>query len=550
VRKIVAAIAVVAALGGFTTGLDAAASAASSRSPHSFAATGGRPLTFLHVGRTGSDGLKQIVDAHGRTVLLRGVNIDGIVDYWKPSLRPPYADRPAPYRHHRCEPDDRHVEGVPICWFDLRQMRDLGYDNIRLNVSWSLLEPKPGRINHRYIDRIAQVVRWAKRVGIWVTIDMHQDAWSKYVFTPPGSKCPPPFGPTVGYDGAPKWATTSPLPACTINDIRELDLAVIGNAQAFWSNLPAPDGVGLQDHYAHVLAVLAKRFADEPAVAGYDLMNEPEPGAALEIENTLELLPFYAKVARTIRAKVPRFRQLLFFEPGVERNTTAQRAFFTPWSLFSDYPNAVYAPHVYTNVFTLGAVAGTPEISTFASDYAAAVADARALGLPLWVGEYGGPPASDDTVLAKHFEQQEQWRIGGSMWLWKENANDTAPDTFWGIYGPPFRGKHVRGVPQPKRLTRTSRVYPVVTAGTLLRAVSDPFRGTAVVVATAHRVASGDRSRATLVSVPAAFRGRIVVSGAHFDVVRRGAGREVWLYPNGGHYTLKVVRNPRSDTQT
>ncbi|HVV74729.1 MAG TPA: cellulase family glycosylhydrolase [Mycobacteriales bacterium] len=503
--------------------------------------TGDRPLSFLHVGPVGSDGLRQIVDAHGRSVLLRGVNIDGLVDYWKPSLRKPYPSGPAAYRGHKCPPDDRHVEGVPICWFDLPQMRRLGYDNIRLNVSWSLLEPRPGHIDHRYIARIAQVVRWAKRQGIWTTIDMHQDAWSKYVFTPRGSKCPPPFGSTVGYDGAPKWATASPLPACTLDNTRELDLAVIGNAQAFWSDLPAPDGVGLQEHYAHVLAALAKRFAHDPAVAGYDLMNEPEPGASAETENTLELLPFYAKVARTIRTAVPHFRQLLFFEPGVERNTTSQRAFFTKWSSVSTYPNAVYAPHVYTDVFTLGAVAGTPEIATFGSDYGAAVADAKALGVPLWVGEFGGPPASDKSVLAQHYAEQERLRIGGTMWLWKENANDTAPDTFWGIYGPPFWGKDVRGIPQPKRVRRTSRVYPVLTAGTLLRAVSNPFTGSAEVAATSSKVAVGDRDRAALVEVPSVFRGRIVVTGATWQVVHRGPDREVWVYPNGGRYAVRVL---------
>ncbi|HWC34502.1 MAG TPA: cellulase family glycosylhydrolase [Mycobacteriales bacterium] len=509
------------------------------RSPHH--ATAGRPLGFLHVGAVGTDGLRQIVDGHGRTVLLRGVNIDGLVDYWKPSLRAPYPSGPAAYRHHRCPPDDRRIEGVPICWFDLPQMRRLGYDNIRLNVSWSLLEPRPGHIDSHYIARIAQVVRWAKRQGIWTTIDLHQDAWSKYVFTGRGTKCPPPLGSTVGYDGAPKWATPSPLPACTVDNTRELDLAVVADAQRFWSDLPAPDGIGLQEHYTHVLAVLARRFAHEPAVAGYDLMNEPEPGAMVETENTLELLPFYAKAARAITSAVPGFRQLLFFEPGVERNTTAQRAFFTPWSSVSAYPNAVYAPHVYTDVFTLGAVAGTPEVATFASDYAAAAGDAKALGLPLWVGEFGGPPASDRAVLANHYSEQESWRIGGTMWLWKENANDTAPDTFWGIYGPPFWGKDVRGVAQPKRVRRTSRVYPVLTAGRLLRSTSDPSAGTARIVATSPRVTRGDRHDGALVEVPAVFRGRIVVTGARDEVVSRGAGRDVWLYPDGGRYSLRVL---------
>jgi endoglycosylceramidase len=510
--------------------------------PPRYAATGDRPLTFLHVGAVGENGLHQIVDASGRSVLLRGVNIDGLVDYWQSSLKPPYPIDPAAYRGRRCPADDPHVEGVPICWFDLPQMRRLGYDNIRLNVSWSLLEPRPGHIDRRYIARIAQVVGWAKRQGIWVTIDMHQDAWSKYVFTRSGSKCLPPTSATIGYDGAPAWATRSALPACTVDNIRELDPAVIGNAQAFWSDFKALDGAGLQEHYAHVLAVLAKRFANDPTVAGYDLMNEPEPGVLPEAENTVEMLPFYAKVARTILAVVPHFRQLLFFEPGVERNTTSQRAVFTPWSTFSSYPNAVYAPHIYTDVFSLGAVAGTPEIATFSSDYRAAMADAKALGLPLWVGEFGGPPASDATVLAQHYAQQEQHLLGGTMWLWKENANDTAPDTFWGVYGPPFTGKSVRGVPQPKRILRTSRVYPVLTAGTLLSASSDPFAGTAQIVATSRRVAAGDRTSGALVEVPSVFQGRILVRGAHYDVVRRGADREVWLYPTGGRYSMRVLR--------
>jgi hypothetical protein len=40
-----------------------------------------RALSFLHVGpAAGPSGLPQVLDAQGREVLLRGVNIDGIVD--------------------------------------------------------------------------------------------------------------------------------------------------------------------------------------------------------------------------------------------------------------------------------------------------------------------------------------------------------------------------------------------------------------------------------------------------------------------------------------
>lgn len=530
----------VLAVAGVAVAVPASALPPAAPRPAPQSVTGERPLTYLHVGTDGTDGLAQIVDERGRSVLLRGVNVDGIVDYWRPDLRTPYPIDPAAYTDGRCPPDDPTVEGVPICSFDLPQMRALGYDNIRLNVSWSLLEPRPGQIDEQYVDRIAQVVDWAAAEGIWVTIDMHEDAWSKYVYTAPGSSCPPPTQDTRGYDGAPAWASQHHLPACTVYNTREADPAVIEDAQAFWSDLPAPDGVGLQEHYAHVVAVLAKRFADQPAVAGYDLMNEPQPGVLPEAENTLELMPFYAKVAATVRAAVPGFRQLLFLEPGVERGTAAQRAVFLPWSAYSDYPNAVYAPHVYTDVFTLGALTGLPYPATFQSDYDAAAADAKALGLPLWIGEFGGPPATDRTVLAQHYAQQEARRIGGTMWLWKENANDTAPNTFWGVYGPPFTGADVEGVPQPDRIRRTSRVYPLLTAGTLLTAVSDPYAGTATVQAVSGRVRPGDTGHATLVSVPAVFTGQLVVKGATYTVVPRSGGRDVWLFPTGGAYSLQV----------
>jgi endoglycosylceramidase len=541
-RGLPALLVVVAALAASAVGgpvLGAATSRvadAAMSSHHGSAAPSGRPLRFLHVAHR-RDGLAQIVDTSGRSVLLRGVNIDGIVDYWKPSLHTPYPTRRAAYRHGRCPRDDEHVEGVPICSFDFRQMRRTGYDNIRLNVSWSLLEPKPGQINRRYIRRIAEVVRWARRQGIWTVIDLHQDAWSKFVYTKPTAHCPPGLDRTRGYDGAPRWASRSRLPACTIDNTRELDAAVQADAQSFWSDLPAPDGVGLQEHYAHVVAVLAKRFAHEPAVAGYDLMNEPEPGFLPQAEDGSELLPFYAKVARTVRAMVPRFRQLLFLEPGVQRNTTAQRAFFTSWASVSSYPNAVYAPHIYTDVFTAGAVLGTPELSTFKTDYRAAADDAKALGLPLWIGEYGGPPAKDRMILQKHYTQQEHRRIGGTMWLWKENANDTIANTFWGIYGPPFG----RGLPQPARIRRTSRVYPLLTAGRLLVSESHPFRGVARVVARSAKVRPGDKRRGTLVDVPKVYAGAIVVTGARHNVFHRSGAREVWLYPRGGRYELRVV---------
>src|SRR6478672_11439749 len=141
-------------------------------------------LSFLGVGGTGGpSGLAQLVDSSGREVLLKGVNVDGLADYFREDEQPPYPTAPAAYAKGACPADDPTVEGVDVCSYDFSQLAPLGYNVIRLNISWSLLEPAPGRIDGTYLRRIAQVVGWAKRAGIYVVIDMHQDAWSKYLYT-------------------------------------------------------------------------------------------------------------------------------------------------------------------------------------------------------------------------------------------------------------------------------------------------------------------------------------------------------------------------------
>src|SRR5690349_3692797 len=61
------------------------------------------PLTYLHVGAAGGpQGLAQIMDARDRTVLLKGANADGLVDYYRDDLKPPYPTDPAAYSNGAC----------------------------------------------------------------------------------------------------------------------------------------------------------------------------------------------------------------------------------------------------------------------------------------------------------------------------------------------------------------------------------------------------------------------------------------------------------------
>jgi endoglycosylceramidase len=464
---------------------------------------------FLHVAPR-ADGLPQVVDGSGRTVILRGVNVNGLVDYWTKDLRPPYPIGPAGYDRGHCPSDSTVTTAVPLCERDLDQISGLGFDVIRLPVSWSLLEPTPGRFDPVPLARIAQVIGWARARDVRVVIDLHQDAWSKFVFAPAGTVCPPGSSAADGGDGAPAWASVHVTPACAPGGTRELEPPVQEAAQRFWLN----EG-GLQDHYAAVVVSLARRFHADPTVAGYELMNEPQPGFAPGVMDSTELMAFHGKVVNAVVAAVPGFRQLFFVEPAGTRNVTAARTFVAPWSIYSSYPNVVYAPHVYTGVFTadqtvLQGRAG--QLQSFDADYGAAVADAEALGLPLWVGEFGNDPRDDARLLAPHYAHQDALAVGGALWVWKEHGR-------WGALA------------TPDRVRRISTVYPVATTGVLDSFTSDPLRGTALV-----RGHSPAAKMPTIIALPALFTRRLVVTGATVKVV----GRQAFLYPRGGAWQLRI----------
>jgi endoglycosylceramidase len=494
--------------------------------------------SFLHVGRVGGPAaLPQIVDSGGREVLLKGLNVDGLVDYFRPDLIPPYPNSPALYSGGACPPDDSTVEGVDVCEYDFSQLAPLGYDVVRLNISWSLLEPTPGKIDSTYLNRIAQVVAWAKGAGIYVVLDMHQDAWSKYIYTAPGGTCVAPFQAIRGFDGAPLWASEHLTPACALNGVRELDPAVQEDFQKLYDDAPAPDGVGLQEHYANAMLALAQRFHEESTVAGYEIINEPSPGfnALPAAVDATELFPFYGKVVNHILSSVPGFRQVFFIEPNVERDIIDQSAIVTPWSAYSSYPNVVYAPHIYTGVFTLDQQVASTRFFPSDGGYKSAISDAKALGLPLWIGEFGNNPSEDNTLLRTSYELQDLYGLGGSLWLWKENANDINRAVFWGVYGPPFPP----GTPQPSRILYTSRAFPVYTAGDLTSFAYDPNSASLDLRAQSPPVPAGVRSQATVIFVPSAVTASVAATGARLRTVLQSNGsRIVYAWPTGGPYRV------------
>lgn len=444
-------------------------------------------LGALHVAHL-SGGLAEIVDAAGEEVTLRGVAAVGLEDIAYTGSgdgKPLYPIDPSAY-DGRCPAVSALGSQGPLCEVeaakpadeqsaapgsddDFAEMRSLGIDVVRLVVDWSELEPSPGVYSTEFLDRIAQVVGWAAAQGISVILDMHEDQYSRFIL--PGSgQLPPGCTPAGGYDGAPRWAVfTDDEPACQLYGESDLDPAVAAAFDNFWHNrrVPGPrrasPGPGLQDEYIGALAALARRFDPDPAVIGYELMNEPLPGdhSSLPLTNVVtfsdtELYPFYRRAIEALTgvrdglATCPRSDptgfvadgpppypaegapcaypdlgvhtgKLLFFEPAAYRNLLD----FSPQHVgrFSTYPNLVFAPHIYTHAFTLDSFVGLPlDQSTYPPSYTfgyqTATDEAEAMGTAVFVTEFGDNSGSDSQVLSNELAAQDRTGIGGTLWAW------------------------------------------------------------------------------------------------------------------------------------
>ena len=162
------------------------------------------------------------------------------------------------------------------------KLSSLGMNSIRLVIIWDGLEPEPGVYNEAYLKEIDKRIAWAKKHNIFVVLDMHQDLFSvKYS------------------DGAPEWATLDEGKPHTTgaiwSDAYMMSAAVQTSFDNFWANKPAPDGIGIQDHFANLWKHIAQRYANNSTVIGYDLMNEPFPGST-GVQSTMILLKAFGEL--------------------------------------------------------------------------------------------------------------------------------------------------------------------------------------------------------------------------------------------------------------
>jgi endoglycosylceramidase len=464
----------------------------------------------------------RIVDAAGREVLLRGVNVNAEVDYWKGTS---------------------FATTFPFTEPDAVRMAAIGWNTARLLVSWSRVEPTPGHYDDAYLDKVASDVRTLARHRIYAIIDFHQDAWGPTLAAPFGAPCPDGSTRALGWDGAPGWATQDGGAArCAPAGVREISPAVLAAFKAFWDNAPGPGGVGIRTRYARMVGHVAGRFARTSSVAGYDVMNEPN---AYGPDQAQALGDLYASSVRSIsRAEdaAGGRHHLVLFEPSIVWSDSGRG--LPP--VFTSDPGIVYAPHLYMGGFDGGPI--TAEQFQRARDDAAIFG-----GAPIVSGEWGSGPdraaPSGDRYFLDHQALQDGFRVGATLWTWRESCGDPHKvgdfragriPSVWGEFDVDCRTNTVTGV-RTDLVRQLKRAYVRAAPGRLLRDTYDP--------ATKHLSATGYTGRAglTLEAFFPARPGNVAVAVDGLGSVRltrtEGGATLLTARTTGGAWRLRVARD-------
>jgi endoglycosylceramidase len=315
----------------------------------------------------------------------------------------------------------KDVSGLP--WIKqedvVRERRDLGSNAVRYLIQWKNVEPRPGAYDETYLDQVARRLAWYRQEGINVILDMHQDVYGPAACKGAGN-------------GAPSWATFTDGLACTPQSpwvLTYLQPAVLRAYDNLWNNTGKhPE---LAERYAAMWKHVAQRFRNDPAVLGYDLMNEPFGGSRqFGFFEGPVLTPFYQRVVDQIRSVDA--KNWIFLEPqslgpnqGLDSSLGKVKG-----------SRLVLAPHFYPGAVDLGGAYTGSTKALVKVEFAAWKNNmtrlARKNGWPLWIGEVGAmsmdvPGAPDYT--RDWLKLTEDLAIGWSYWSNDLSGDRTGVDT-------------------------------------------------------------------------------------------------------------------------
>lgn len=343
----------------------------------------------------------RLLDELGRQVVLRGFNVGSR------AKMPPFLPFDVPQGALVAEAADAFFE----------KLEALGANAVRVTFLWEAFESTRGNYDTEYLARYTELLDAANAHGLAVIVDLHQDV----------------FASSFCGDGFPLWALGS-IP----HDQPHYDCSFPGwSFPAFdpessvslafhqlWNNVD-----GLADDMEAMWRAVASALSAHPAVAAFEILNEPAPGQySVEIFDS-EILPsFNQRMGTAIREEAGDIAVLWNERIGAMDN----REHLNP----PDLEGAVYAPHYYEPLIAVGL--DVVQEDAVRDGIASIFSVADTWNMPVVLGEFGVPnenPAKAaylDFVLDQadaHNGHALMWDASMSPELWNgEDFSVLSPD--------------------------------------------------------------------------------------------------------------------------
>ena len=302
----------------------------------------------------------KIVDANGKPVLLRGTSLGN----WMVTEGYMWLFEGGPQSEREIEalvteligPDKaeefwKQYRENYVTRADIHLLHEAGFNSVRVPMHYRFFETEDSE-GFRLLDR---VVEWSKAEGLYVILDMH---------AAPGGQTGTNIDDSYGYP----WLYDSPK------------------------------------EQAHLVAVwqrIAKHYANNRTVMGYDLLNEPIPHYPSLRPLNPKLEPLYKKLTAAVREVD---RNHILFLGGAQWDTNFG-VFGPPFD-----KDTAYSLHKYWMNVEQQAV--QPYVD-FREKY----------GVPLWLGESG---ENTDEWIAQFRELLEKNDIGWAFWPYKKMGKSSA----------------------------------------------------------------------------------------------------------------------------
>jgi len=375
-------------------------------------------------------------DTQGAVVVLRGLNVSG--DAKVPPFRP--------------IEDGRLLDAFP----------DWGVNVARLLFTWEAFEPQAGQYDESYFAYYLGIIEALHARGVWVVVDVHQDAYSRFVMDGCG-------------EGFPEWTITPAIKKHVPDNGKNcsswgIKLVLDADMHKAWDDFYADVG-GVRTRFLAMLKLLGERLASHPAVIGYDMINEPWA------DEPTQLAPLHEAGAKVLRAADP--DAILFLSP--QALTSSGQDTKLPRASFDNF---AYAPHYYdAGLVTLQLWVG----GSLKDPVERMNKQALAWKVPLLVGEFGAPGGASGAgdYLDAFYRELDARFLSSTQWSFVAHYSNERKDG-WNVEDYSILDEkrslrpNYRVRPYPARISGEPGSFAVVTAPDLTLTLSwthDPALG-------------------------------------------------------------------------